>query len=113
MIAPQKARPKAGPIAELTRVAITARYTLPHLMLIRPPRKTRLGVVALLGLAIALTVSACGSGERRPHIVIMMIDTLRAYRLGVLGHTNLTSLNIDALASEGIDIGSAGWSSVA
>lgn len=38
----------------------------------------------------------------RPNVVIFLIDTLRADRLGVYGHDKATSPHIDALAREGI-----------
>ncbi|MCF6283807.1 MAG: sulfatase-like hydrolase/transferase [Candidatus Hydrogenedentes bacterium] len=42
------------------------------------------------------------TGPRRPNIVIFLIDTLRADRLGVYGYERPTSPNIDALAEEGV-----------
>ncbi|MFQ5490931.1 MAG: sulfatase, partial [Phycisphaerae bacterium] len=38
----------------------------------------------------------------QPHVVIMLIDTLRADRLGVYGYGLTTSPNIDALAGESV-----------
>jgi len=54
-------------------------------------------------IAAVLALHACGGAERRtPHVVIMLIDTLRADRLGVYGHGHNTSPVIDALARESV-----------
>lgn len=58
-------------------------------------------------LAATLLVSGCsdsgdgpGPDERRAHVVLVLIDTLRADRLGVYGAEGEASPHIDALAAE-------------
>jgi arylsulfatase A-like enzyme len=62
--------------------------------------------VALGAVALVAVAAGCG-GDRdsngTPHsIVLYVIDTLRADRLGVYGHDRPTSPNLDALAREGV-----------
>jgi len=61
---------------------------------------------ALLCLLAGLTgLTACGAGgaadERRPDVVVIVIDTLRADRLGSYGYPRPTTPALDRLASEG------------
>lgn len=57
--------------------------------------------VPLLILVGLLT--ACGSENvERPNCILIVVDTLRADRVGCYGHENPTTPNIDALAAEGI-----------
>lgn len=53
-------------------------------------------------LALALVATACSSGEREPDVVVIVVDTTRADRLGVYGHTRPTSPNLDAFAAESV-----------
>jgi arylsulfatase len=49
---------------------------------------------------------ACGSGDARPdlppNVLLIIVDTLRADRLGTYGYPHGSSPNVDALAAEGI-----------
>lgn len=59
--------------------------------------------IALLGLAASACGSDAGPGaERRPNVLLVSIDTLRADRLGTYGYTRGTSPNFDALGLEGV-----------
>ncbi len=78
--------------------------------------KGRIGRVArLAALAVALSASACsrtpspsgfsgvvGAEERRPHILFVLIDTLRADRLGPYGHRGGLMRFAEELAREGV-----------
>lgn len=55
-----------------------------------------LGALALLGLP-----GCSGGAPRRPNILIISIDTLRADHLGCYGHPAVKTPNIDRLAAEG------------
>lgn len=64
-----------------------------------------LGAGQTLGalLVLLLGAAACGpDAAERPDVVLVMIDTLRADRLGVYGYERPTSPHIDALAAEGV-----------
>lgn len=53
-------------------------------------------------LSIALFAAAC-TGSPRPHdVVIIVLDTTRADRLGVYGHTRPVSPNLDAFARDSV-----------
>jgi len=58
------------------------------------------GPAALAGLSAAVS---CGRGpsKPRPNIILILIDALRADRLGVYGHTGRCSPAIDAFAAQG------------
>ena len=66
----------------------------------RRPLRTAACVAALLlaGLAIALYLAR---PDRRPSVLLITIDTLRADHLGCYGYARPTSPHIDRLASEG------------
>ena len=49
----------------------------------------------------SLFVAACGTGETRPSILLISIDTLRRDHVGTYGHPRPTTPVLDALASEG------------
>lgn len=55
-------------------------------------------------LATLATFSSCGGKPEapRPDVVLLVIDTLRADRLGCYGYPRPTSPTIDALAAEGV-----------
>ncbi len=56
----------------------------------------------ILGLGVALALLlACGQ-PRRPHVVMILIDTLRADKLGCYGFELETSPEIDAIAAAGV-----------
>ena len=59
-------------------------------------------LVSLSGLALCL-VSACGveREDRHPDVLFLLIDTLRADRLGCYGYERPTSPVIDSLAERG------------
>jgi len=57
---------------------------------------------SLLGLALALSLSAgCGGGDRRPNVLLIVVDTLRADHLSCYGYGYETSPSIDRLAATG------------
>lgn len=59
----------------------------------------------LSGLAIALALAACerpSEAPRRPNVVLIVVDTLRADRLGAYGMPLDTSPELDALARKGV-----------
>lgn len=63
-------------------------------------KPTRVATLLLAGLA-----AACGSSPSpppRPHVVLWLVDTLRADRLGCYGHARDTSPRLDALARGGV-----------
>jgi len=60
------------------------------------PLRTVLGAV-LLALA-----AACGGAEARPHVVLIVVDTLRADRLSCYGRIGETSPELDELAANGV-----------
>jgi arylsulfatase A-like enzyme/tetratricopeptide (TPR) repeat protein len=60
-------------------------------------RRVRLAA-ALLALAAA---SAC-QRDTRPDVVLLTLDTTRADRLGVMGHEQAQTAQLDALAAEGV-----------
>ncbi|MDE2691052.1 MAG: sulfatase [Acidobacteriota bacterium] len=58
------------------------------------------------GAAVAVALAACGAGPpdgtsepRRPNIVLYVVDTVRADRLGVYGYEKPTSPRLDAFAA--------------
>ena len=56
------------------------------------------------GLSPSLWLSGCGRRTRRkgPNIVFILIDTLRADRMGLHGYHRITSPTLDAIGSEGV-----------
>ena len=67
------------------------------------PRRTLALLVGLLG---AISFGSCSfveaEGPVRPDVVLIVVDTLRADRLGCYGYERPTSPNIDALAERGV-----------
>ena len=58
--------------------------------------------IALLALLTALVaVVSCSARKRPVNVVVIVLDTLRADRLGCYGYARETSPNLDRLASEG------------
>jgi arylsulfatase A-like enzyme len=65
------------------------------------PRSIRMdGLRAPLLAIAALAFTACSAPALPPNVVMIVIDTLRADRLGSYGYSRPTSPNIDALAGE-------------
>lgn len=63
----------------------------------------------LYGPALAATLAACGAGlpdgtpePRRPNIVLYVVDTVRADRLGAYGYGKRTSPRLDAFAADAV-----------
>lgn len=54
-----------------------------------------------MALAAVATAIACSHRSEHPHVVLIVIDTLRADRLGCYGYPRPTSPNIDRIAKEG------------
>jgi arylsulfatase A-like enzyme len=65
--------------------------------------KTRLASFAGLALALvgATLLVACGDEQRRPNVLLITVDTLRADHLGAYGSSAARTPNIDRLAREG------------
>ena len=63
---------------------------------------------ALIGAAVCLALAACSKPERPTalckgcNVVLISMDTVRADRLGVYGHTLPTSPNVDRLAASSV-----------
>jgi arylsulfatase A-like enzyme len=63
----------------------------------------RRALLLALALCAALWAGACpGRGERRPNLLFLAIDTLRADRLGCQGNPRGLTPNLDALAAGGV-----------
>ncbi|MFG0319141.1 MAG: sulfatase [Planctomycetota bacterium JB042] len=64
-----------------------------------PPRRP----LRSLGLALAAAVAACSEPavDRPTNVLLLVVDTLRADRLGVYGSSRPTSPRLDALAARG------------
>jgi arylsulfatase A-like enzyme len=63
-----------------------------------PPRAHAL----LAALCASCLLAGCGSDTGRPNIVLVVIDTLRADKLGAYGFPEATSPALDALAARGV-----------
>lgn len=67
--------------------------------------KTRRPTILLVDVLILIGLISCGAGDRgsgRPESVLLIIvDTLRADRLGCMGYPHAATPNIDRLAEEG------------
>ena len=64
------------------------------------PRLPRL--TAALATLLSIGALSCSSDAARVNVVVFVIDTLRADRLGVYGHSRPTSPSIDALGADGV-----------
>ncbi len=61
------------------------------------------GLLAILAVAAALALpTACGPQPERPNVVVLLMDTLRADRLGCYGYARATSPAVDSLAAAGV-----------
>lgn len=70
---------------------------------LKPARLTTLSLLALVGLVV-VTLSSCslfGGGSQKPNVVLVIIDTLRADKLGLYGFPRDTSSGLDLLGREG------------
>jgi arylsulfatase A-like enzyme len=65
------------------------------------PRARSRGLIVLSSL-IVFTLPACTRRASSPHVVLIVVDTLRADHLGAYGYRYPTSPSIDALASRGV-----------
>ncbi len=73
--------------------------------MVRPMNRMHLPTHWRLGAALALValiLSGCGRDVGRPHIVLIILDMLRADRLGAYGFEAKTSPELDALAADGV-----------
>lgn len=70
-------------------------------------RRAVSSALALAAAAVLMAGPGCGrrakvtSGGPRPNVLLIVVDALRADRLGCYGYTRPTSPNLDALAAEG------------
>jgi len=69
-------------------------------LLVAARRLRLLGALAFV-LAVALPLAACGSAERLDFVFIL-VDTLRADRLGAYGNDDGLTPHLDALAARGV-----------
>jgi len=60
------------------------------------------GLPAWAGVAVLLLAAACAAPEAPPNVVVFLIDTLRADRLGAYGQPESVSPRFDALAEQGV-----------
>ena len=67
----------------------------------RAPRADRVygTAIALAATWLASLAIGCGDGAQRPHVVMIVVDTLRADHLAAYGSTRELTPRIDALAS--------------
>jgi arylsulfatase A-like enzyme len=71
----------------------------------RPPVAAALllaGLAALLHLAPAARARLGAPGPERPHVIVLLVDALRADHLGCYGYGRATSPAIDELARDGV-----------
>jgi arylsulfatase A-like enzyme len=64
-------------------------------------RSSRAGALAALALVGATLLAACGEEQRRPNVLLITVDTLRADHLGAYGSSAARTPHIDRLAREG------------
>ena len=66
-----------------------------------------------LALPLFLFAAACGETRPQPHIILVVVDTLRADALGCYGHAAAHTPAIDAFAAESVQfsdaVSSSGW----
>jgi len=68
---------------------------------LRRPRSRRRWWLALAA-ACALAPLGCGSPDRPPNLLLVVVDTLRADRLGAYGSTRGLTPFLDELAARGV-----------
>ena len=79
----------------------THRYRLKEVPMPVPRTRTSRRAVLLLAIASLAWLGSCGGDDdTRPNVVILVMDTLRADRLGCYGYERPTSPAIDAFAAE-------------
>jgi len=61
----------------------------------------------LFAVCLSARTFGGGTGDDRPNLVLVSIDTLRADRLGCYGHDRPTSPNLDRLAKDGVRFSAA------
>lgn len=82
-------------------LAATAAFLLA--LLLGAPRRRGAGIAALLGLAILpLLPGGAAAGTRRPDVIVLLVDTLRADHLGARQDGTSLTPHLDALAAESI-----------
>jgi arylsulfatase A-like enzyme len=59
------------------------------------------GTLAALALVGATLLAACGEEQRRPNVLLITVDTLRADHVGAYGSSTARTPHIDRLAREG------------
>jgi arylsulfatase len=71
--------------------------------LLRRGPRLRVALRRIAGLALgALAAGACAPPAKPPHLVLVLVDTLRADHLGVYGYPRPTSPRLDALAPQSV-----------
>ncbi len=58
--------------------------------------------VPLLGIALTGLGTLASAGDARPNIVLLLCDDIGAHELGIYGHPDHQTPNLDAIAQEGI-----------
>ena len=53
-------------------------------------------------LSLLLLISACGSGDDRPNVLLIVMDTVRADRCSLKGEPRATTPGLERLAAEGV-----------
>ena len=61
-----------------------------------------LGSVVLLGALAGACLVGCSRTTPRPNVILIVVDTLRADRLGCMGSTSGLTPNMDTLAADGV-----------
>src|SRR5262245_42879572 len=72
-----------------------------HRPMLRPARRRRVRGAGLIGAAVGVLVAA-GCGSRPPDVVVILVDTLRADRLGAYGGPPGLTPFLDGLAASGV-----------
>ena len=57
--------------------------------------------VALMLAGVVWAFSGCAGDHPRLHVILVVVDTLRADHMGMYGYARPTTPNIDAIAKEG------------
>jgi arylsulfatase A-like enzyme/folate-binding Fe-S cluster repair protein YgfZ len=106
---PSAPSPNSSPSASRTRASrVDAERSGLHTRGVRTPLNplraadAAVFVAAAVGLAVATLGSCAPRAPRRPNVLLVTIDTLRADRLSSYGYARATTPNLDRLASEGL-----------
>ncbi len=72
-----------------------------HSELVRTSRLFSRILLAYITLAIGPIATGCSNQEpsQRPDVILLIVDTLRADRVGAYGHARAATIHIDALAN--------------